>query len=43
MSDPTVSASEPAEIAPDDAEWQLEGDESLGDADDQARNGEVTA
>lgn len=38
----TVPA-EPVEVAPDDPAWQLEGDDSLGDADDPTRNDEVQA
>ncbi|MGX5772705.1 hypothetical protein ACWKWN_18335 [Microbacterium trichothecenolyticum] len=33
----------PDEISPDDEEWQLEGDDSLGDADDPTRNDDEEA
>jgi hypothetical protein len=31
------------EVDPADEEWQLEGDDSLGDADDPTRNDEVSS
>lgn len=37
MTDPNTNPA-PVEIDPDDAAWQLEGDDSLGDADDPTRN-----
>lgn len=35
MTDPTPV---PAEVDANDPEWELEGDDSLGDADDPTRN-----
>lgn len=33
----------PEEIDPNDSAWQLEGDDSLGDADDPTRNDDEEA
>lgn len=35
---PDSNTNVPAEVDPADEAWQLEGDDSLGDADDPTRN-----
>lgn len=43
MSDPNPIDGIPAEVDPADEAWQLEGDESLGDADNPTRNDDEEA
>lgn len=38
MTDPNPTAAVPAEVDPTDEAWQLDADDSLGDADDPTRN-----
>jgi hypothetical protein len=38
MSDPNTTPEIPEEVDPTDSAWDLEGDDSVGDADDPHRN-----
>jgi hypothetical protein len=43
MTDPNINEPVPTEVDPADEEWALEGDDSLGDADDPTRNDDEEA
>lgn len=43
MTDPNINEPVPTEVDPADEAWALEGDDSLGDAEDPTRNDDEEA